>query len=53
MSYQIESIASVDRAVKRLAKRYRHVKRDLRGLLDVLAENPFAGDAIPGFAREV
>ena len=53
MSYQIESIASFDRAVKRLAKKYRHIKRDLSGLLDVLAENPFAGDAIPGFAHEV
>ena len=36
-----------------MAKKYRHIKRDLRGLLDVLAENPFAGDAIPGFAHEV
>ena len=53
MSYQIESIAPFDRAVKRLAKKYRHIKQDLRSLLDILAENPFAGDAIPGFAHAV
>ncbi len=53
MSYQIESIWSFDRAVKRLAKKYRHVKHDLRDLVDALTENPFAGDAIPGFAHEV
>ena len=28
-------------------------RRDLRGLVDILADNPFAGDAIPGFAHEV
>ena len=50
MSYQIESIAPFDGAVKRLAKKYRRIKQDLRGLLDVLGENPFVGDAIPGFA---
>jgi mRNA-degrading endonuclease RelE of RelBE toxin-antitoxin system len=32
MSYQIESTASFDRAVKRLAKKYRHIKQDLRAL---------------------
>lgn len=53
MSYQIESAASFDRAVKRTAKKYRLIKRDLRGLVDILADNPFAGDAIPGFAHEV
>jgi len=53
MSYRIESISSFDRAVKRLAKKYRHVKQDLRGLVGVLVENPFVGDAIPGFAHEV
>jgi mRNA-degrading endonuclease RelE of RelBE toxin-antitoxin system len=53
MSYQIESSLSFDRAVKRLAKKYRHVKQDLRGLVGALMENPFAGDAIPGFAHEV
>ena len=53
MSYQIESAASFDRAVKRLAKKYRLIKRDLSGLVDILADNPFAGDAIPGFAHEV
>jgi mRNA-degrading endonuclease RelE of RelBE toxin-antitoxin system len=53
MSYQIESTASFDRAVKRLAKKYRHIKQDLRALLNILANNPFEGDAIPGFAHEV
>ena len=53
MSYQIESTSSFDRAVKRLAKKYHHIKQDLRGLVDALLENPLAGDAIPGFAHAV
>jgi len=53
MSYQIESSHSFARSVKRLAKKYRHVKHDLRVVADVLQENPWAGDAIPGFAHEV
>jgi len=53
MSYQIESTSSFDHAIKRLAKKYRHIKQDLRGLVDALLENPLAGDAIPGFAHAV
>jgi len=53
MNYQVESIEAFDRAVKRLARKYRHIAADLRGLIAVLKENPSAGDAIPGFAHEV
>ena len=53
MNYRVESIGVFDRAVKRLARKYRHIAADLRGLIAVLKENPSAGDAIPGFAHEV
>ena len=53
MSYQIESTASFNRAVRRLARKYRLIKRDLRDLVEILADNPFVGNAIPGFAHEV
>jgi len=53
MSYQIETIRPFDKAVKRLARKYRHIKRDLRDLVGTLSANPYAGVAIPGFAHRV
>ena len=53
MSYQIETIPPFDKAVKRLAKKYRHIKQDLQVLVGTLLANPFAGVAIPGFAHQV
>ena len=53
MNYQIETTRSFDRAAKRLAKKYRQLKHDLQGLVEVLAENPWVGVAIPGFSHTV
>ena len=53
MNYRIETAPSFDRAVKRLAKKYRRLKRDLRALVELLAENLWAGVAIPGFSHAV
>ena len=53
MSYQIETTPTFDRAVKRLLKKYRHLKGDLLSLAAVLVDNPFAGVAIPGYSHAV
>ena len=53
MSYQIETIPPFDKAVKRLTRKYRHIKRDLQVLVGTLSANPLAGVAIPGFAHQV
>jgi len=53
MSYQIETIPPFDKAVKRLTRKYRHIKQDLQALVGTLSANPFAGVAIPGFAHQV
>jgi len=37
MSYQIESIPPFDKAVKRLARKYRHIKQDLQVLVSTLS----------------
>ena len=53
MSYRIETTPTFDRAVKRLLKKYRHLKGDLLSLAAVLVDNPFAGVAIPGYSHAV
>jgi len=40
MSYQIETIPPFEKAVKRLTKKYRHIKQDLQVLVGTLSANP-------------
>ena len=53
MNYRIETTPAFDRAVKRLLKKYRHIKADLLILLATLGSNPCAGVAIPGYSHAV
>ena len=53
MSCRIKTIPAFDKAIKRLRKRYPHIKRDLQSLLNILHSDPFAGTAIPGFSHKV
>ena len=53
MNYQIETIPAFDRAIRRLAKKYRRIKHDLIGLVATLMANPWSGVAIPGYAHQV
>lgn len=46
MSYSIETIPSFDRQIKRLAKKYKSVKTDLKNLADQLQEAPELGTAL-------
>ena len=53
MNYRIETVPPFDRAVKRLARKYRHLKADLETLVSLLRNSPNAGVAIPGYAHTV
>jgi len=53
MSYDIFTIPAFDRAVRRLSRKYRHIKADLQRLVEELRENPFAGVAILGYGHQV
>lgn len=53
MSYEIFTIPAFDRAAKRLRKKYRNIGSDLGRLVNLLADNPLVGTAIPGFGHQV
>jgi mRNA-degrading endonuclease RelE of RelBE toxin-antitoxin system len=53
MSYEIIPLPEFERQVKRLRKKYRHIKKDLLDLEKVLLANPRAGDSIPGLRGKV
>ena len=46
MSYSVSTIPLFDKQVKRLAKKYPSLKKDLSGLFDDLETNPKQGKAI-------
>ena len=53
MSYSVQTTPSFERAAKRLARKYPHLRDDLRVLIRRLADDPFFGTAIPGFQHRV
>jgi mRNA-degrading endonuclease RelE of RelBE toxin-antitoxin system len=53
MNYDTIPLPEFERQVKRLRKKYRHIKEDLTTLRRVLLANPRAGDAIPGLRNKV
>ena len=53
MSYEIHTIPSFDRRVKRLAKKYKSLKIDLMALTLQLREYPFSGADLGGGVRKV
>ena len=48
MSYKVVLAPSFKRSVKKLKKRYRHVKDDARAAIHVLLQTPKLGVVIPG-----
>jgi mRNA-degrading endonuclease RelE of RelBE toxin-antitoxin system len=50
MSYNVILTGSFKRSVKQLARRFRHVKDDVRGAVQVLLQSPTLGVTIPGSA---
>ena len=53
MSYNIQTSKEFETAVKKLAKRYRSLPRDLKMLRDSLLENPFQGTELCPNIRKV
>jgi len=53
MTYDVELTETFQKSIKALKKKYPHVKDDLFGLIKRLEENPFVGDPIPGWNKEI
>ena len=47
MNYEVIPMGRFKRDVKQLAKKYRHIKDDLKELENILTSKPKAGQAIP------
>jgi mRNA-degrading endonuclease RelE of RelBE toxin-antitoxin system len=53
MSYEIYLPQTFQRCIKRLRKKFPHIKDDLSTLFQSLQEDPQIGDPIPGWNRKV
>lgn len=53
MIYDVHLTETFQKSVKALKKKYPHVKDDLLGQIKALEANPSAGDAIPGWNKEI
>ena len=53
MRYRIESLATFDKEVKRLGKRYLSIVKDIIKLREELLENPFLGTDLGGGLRKI
>ncbi|MGQ9628793.1 MAG: type II toxin-antitoxin system RelE/ParE family toxin [bacterium] len=53
MNYKILTSRAFDKDIKDLQKKYKSIKRDLEGLLDLLGLNPLAGEVVHGFDNKV
>ncbi len=53
MSYNIVPTPTFQKDVKSLRKKYRHISSDLEELQAILAEDPFAGDAVKGLEKTI
>ena len=53
MSYEIYLTQSFQRCIKRLKKKFPHIKADFSTLFQNLQEDPQMGDPIPGWNRKV
>lgn len=53
MNFEIRTIPTFDRRVKKLAKKYKSLKNDLKELTDELRNNPYIGADLGGGVRKV
>ncbi len=53
MSYKVHTIPNFDRRFKKLSKKYRSLKEDLRALAAQLSQDPHAGADLGGGVRKV
>ena len=53
MTYDVHLADTFQKSIKAMKKKYPHVKDDLLRQVKALAEDPSAGDPIPGWNKEV
>lgn len=53
MNYDVYLTQTFQRSLKILKKKYRHIKDDLRDVIQKLESNPSLGDPIPGWDSEI
>ncbi|HKK91016.1 MAG TPA: type II toxin-antitoxin system RelE/ParE family toxin [Desulfobacteraceae bacterium] len=53
MNYKIEFTAVFKRRIKKLSKKYPHIKQDFSDILDQLEKGRFQGDEVQGFQGKV
>lgn len=53
MKYSIETLPSFDKQFKRLTKKYKSLKEDLRKLAEILKHNPATGADLEHSVRKV
>lgn len=53
MKFEVFFTEPFERCIKRLVKKYRHIKKDIEELSSFLENYPDTGVAIPGYAHKV
>ena len=53
MTYDVQLTETFQKSIKALKKKYPHVKDDLLGQIKTLEKDPFVGDPIPGWNKEI
>jgi len=53
MSYSVETTKEFENRIKKLAKKYKNIKKDFEKLLNDFESGNFIGDAIKGFKNKV
>jgi mRNA-degrading endonuclease RelE of RelBE toxin-antitoxin system len=53
MTYDVQLTETFQKSIRALKKKYPQVKDDLLSQVKALEEDPFAGDPIPGWNKEV
>ncbi|EFK11559.1 toxin-antitoxin system, toxin component, RelE family [delta proteobacterium NaphS2] len=53
MNYDVHLTETFQKSIKALKKKYPRVKDDLLDQIEALIEDPFSGDAIPGWNKEI
>ncbi|CAD7776747.1 MAG: hypothetical protein KIIPBIDF_00805 [Candidatus Methanoperedenaceae archaeon GB50] len=51
MNYEVYLAETFQKCVKILKKKYRRIKEDLVGMIQILKKNPRIGDPVPGWNK--
>ena len=53
MNYEVYLAETFQKCVKILKKKYRRIKEDLVGMIQILKKNPRIGDPVPGWNKKI